>query len=343
MGPLTRPCLLLLLLGRLSLLALPLLLGTCLSSLWSPPFPSRAPTLISPSLIKVRCSLTLILSPITIWYSGLMALFLIPSGKGGSGILAYSSYCGTEATLSFSAARICSSFSAEACTIPHALCWSLQHQKVCCLSSLLLLSDSFCPLLHLSFYLELCGRSGRNCLFSPPVLYVTVGLGHSFLLGNNAANELARRGVLFAPSAIPCSLSPLISCIHSSPFSDWRCTVSLKFFDTQVLSIFTEELVLPDHARCVLSRLRCNGHSLLLSSCLSTIGRIENSSCSACRHSSQDTSHLILHCPCVDSLCCSPFGDSLSLYNIWSRPWKIARLLGLHGLPPCLHPSKGVW
>ena len=49
--------------------------------------------------------------------------------------------------------------------------------------------------------------------------------------------------------------------------------------------------MLPRHARCVLSRLRCNGHSLLLSSYLSGIGRIENPSCSACGHSSQDTSH----------------------------------------------------
>ena len=35
--------------------------------------------------------------------------------------------------------------------------------------------------------------------------------GHSFLPGNDAADELARRGALFAPSAIPCSLSSLIS------------------------------------------------------------------------------------------------------------------------------------
>ena len=27
-----------------------------------------------------------------------------------------------------------------------------------------------CPLLHLSSYLKLCDRSGRNCPFSPPVL-----------------------------------------------------------------------------------------------------------------------------------------------------------------------------
>ena len=160
--------------------------------------------------------------------------------------------------------------------------------------------------------------------------------------GNDAADELARRGALLLPSAIPCSLSLLIARIHSCLFSDWRCTVSSKYFDTHVPSISTEELVLPRHARCVLSRLRCNGHSLLLGSHLSRIGRIENSSCSACGHLSQDISHLILHCPAADSLRRSLFGDSLSLYDHWSRPWGVVRLLGLHGLPPCPHPSEGV-
>ena len=91
-----------------------------------------------------------------------------PFGKGGSGVLANCSLCGTEATLSFSAGPVCSSFSAEACAILHALCWSRQHQQVCDFSSVLLLSDSFCsrrPVL--SCYLKLCGRSGRNCLHSP--------------------------------------------------------------------------------------------------------------------------------------------------------------------------------
>ena len=32
------------------------------------------------------------------------------------------------------------------------------------------LSSPPCPLLHLSSYLKLCGRSGRNCLLSPSVL-----------------------------------------------------------------------------------------------------------------------------------------------------------------------------
>ena len=68
-----------------------------------------------------------------------------------------------------------------------------------------------------------------------------------------------------------------LSSYHSYPllsFLDWRHTVSSKFFDTQVTLISTEELVLPRHARCVLSRLCCIGHSLLLGSCLSSIGRI---------------------------------------------------------------------
>ena len=152
--------------------------------------------------------------------------------------------------------------------------------------------------------------------------------GHTFLPGNDAADELARRGALLAPSAIPCSLSPLISRIHSRLFSDWRRSVSSKFFDTQVSSISTEELVLPRYARCVPSRLRCNGHSLLLGSHLSRIGKIENPSCSACGHSSQDISHLILRCPATDSLRRSLFGGSLSLYDLWSRPWELPGFWG---------------
>ena len=93
-------------------------------------------------------------------------------GKGGSGVLATCSLCGTGATLSFSAGPVCSSFSAEACAILHALCWSRQRQQVChfflfssCLT--LVLTSPPCPFLHLFSYLKLCGRSGRNCLLSP--------------------------------------------------------------------------------------------------------------------------------------------------------------------------------
>ena len=54
--PLTRSYFFLLPLGRLFLLAFPLLLGTCLCLPWSPPFLLHAPALISLSLAKVRHS-----------------------------------------------------------------------------------------------------------------------------------------------------------------------------------------------------------------------------------------------------------------------------------------------
>ena len=218
-----------------------------------------------------------------------------PFGKGGSGVLANCSLCGTEATLSFSAGPVCSSFSAEVCAILHALCWSRQHHKVCHFSSVLPIYSSIFPLISNSVA-DLVGTVSFSC--SIRLQWIP---GHSFLPGNDTADEQARRGALLAPSAIPCSLSPLISRIHSCLFSDWRRTVSSRFFDTQVPSISTEELVLHRHARCVLSRLRCNGHGLLLGSYLYRIGRIENPSCRACGHSSQDISHLILHCPVTDS------------------------------------------
>ena len=181
----------------------------------------------------------------------------------------------------------------------------------------LALSSPPCSLLHLFFYLNSCQK--LFSLFSSSIRLQWVP-GHSFLPDDDAADELARRGALLVPSAIPCSHSSLISSIHFSPFSDWRRIVSSKFFDTQVPSISTEKLVLLRHARCVLSRLRCNGNSLLLSSYLSRIGRIKNPSCSARGHPAQNTSHLLLHCPATNSLRRSLFGGFLSLYDLCPRP-----------------------
>ena len=274
-----------------------------------------------------------------LWTGGSVAFVF---GKGGSGVLANCSLCGTEATLFFSAGPGCSRFSAEACAILQALCWSRQHQQVCHFFFLfyltLALSSPSCTLFHLSFYLKLCGRSGRNCLLSPPVLS-----GYKGSPGTRFSRETMQ--LMSWPDGkryLHLLQYLVVSRFHSPYFSDWRRTVSSKFFDTQVPSISTEKLVLPRHARCVLPRLRCNGHSLLLSSYLFRIGRIENPSCSAFGQVSEDTSHLILHCPATDSLRRSLFADSLSIYDFWSWPWRLARLLGLHGLPPCLHLSEGI-
>ena len=322
MRPLTRSCFLLLVLGRLLLLALPVLLGICLRSRWSPPFPLHAPALIPLSLAKVRLSPTLTLSSLMIWCFEQTALFLFLLAKAAPAFLP------TALSVALKPAPLCKLFAGLDNTIKSAIFVLFSHYLTLVLSSppSFLLSQTLWQYWQELFFLSFC--SIRLQWFP----------GYLFLPRNDAADELARRGVLLVPSAIPCSLSPLISRL----ISDWRRSVSSKFFDTQVPSISTDELVPPRHARCVLSRLRCNGHSLLLGSYFSRIGRIENPSRSACGHSSQDSTHLIVHCPATDSLRRSVFGDSLSLYDLWSRPWGVAWLLGLHGLPPCPHPSEGV-
>ena len=217
-----------------------------------------------------------------------------------------------------------------------ALRWSRQHQQVYHFSSPLALTLPFCPLPRLSFNLKFSGTSDRSCLQSPPALSGHNGSPYTHFFQGTTQLMSWPNGERYS-----CPLQPLflISRIQSSLFSDWRRIVSSKFFDTQVSLDPTEELVSPRHAYCGLFRLRCNGHSLLLSSYLFRIGRIEKPSCSACGHSSQNTSHLILHNPAMDSLRCLLFGDSLSLFDLRSRPWGVARLLRLQGLPQCPHSS----
>ena len=236
--------------------ALHLLLGICLLSPWSPLSPLRALVLISLFLAKVRLSPTLTLSPFTTWYSGLTPLFLFLLAKAAMAYL--------PITLSVAQRPLFLSQQAQ-----YAQVFPLKPAPFCTLFAGLGSTNKSAISLLFPSYLTLA-LSSPPSFFFPQTLWqelfshysCSIRLhwdpGHSFLPGNDAADGLARRRALLAPSAIPCSHSPFISRIHSDLFSDWKRTVSSKFFDTQVPAISTEELVLPRQGRCALSRLRCN-------------------------------------------------------------------------------------
>ena len=147
------------------MLTLSLLLGTCFPILLSPLFPLHAPALISITLVKVRLSLTLTLSHLTIWYlDRRLCSFSFWQRRLWRTCQLLS---GTEAILSFSAGPACSSFSAETCAILQALCWSRKHHKSA--TSLHLPSESRSVLFSI-FPFTAISLVGRNCLLSPPVL-----------------------------------------------------------------------------------------------------------------------------------------------------------------------------
>ena len=211
------------------------------------------------------------------WYSGQTALFLFLLARAAPAFLPTALSVALRPLFSFRQAQFAPVFwlkPAPFCTLFAGLGTTNKSAISLIFSSCLTLVLSSPPSFLLSQTLWQIWQ--ELSFFSSCFIRLQWVPGHSFLPGNDTADELARRGALLAPSAIPSSLSPLIS--------DWRRTVSSKYFDTQVPSISTEELVLPRHARCVLSRLRCNGHRFLLGSYLSRIGRIENPSCSACGH-----------------------------------------------------------
>ena len=175
MRPLTRSCLLLLVLRRLFLLALPHLFGICLRSTWSPPFPLHALALIPLFLAKVRLSPTLTLSPLMIWCFGQTALFLFLLARAVPAFLPTAVSVALRPLFPFRQAQyvqvfplkpapFCTLFAGLTNTIKPAISLLFSYYLT------LVLSSPPCPLLHISCYLKLCSRSGRNCLLFSPVL-----------------------------------------------------------------------------------------------------------------------------------------------------------------------------
>ena len=268
MRPLTRSCFLLLSLKRLFLLALSFLHRICPFSLWSPLFSLHVPALIIHSFAKVRLSLSLTLSHLTIWCFGLTALLLLATVAPA--YLPTALCVALRPLFSFQQAQYVQVFllkPAPFCTLFSGL-GSTNKPAI----SPLLLSESRSVLATLSspplfLYLKLFGRSGRNCLLTPPVLSGYNGSPDTHFSRGTTRLMSWPDGESYLRPLQFLVISLLLSVVSTLYlFSDWRRTVSSKFFDTQVPSISTEELVLPRHTRCVRSHLRSNGHSLLLSS-----------------------------------------------------------------------------
>ena len=279
---------------------------------------------------------------VTVWTDGSVSGSF---GPGGAGVFAECSRCNTTTSLSFSAGGCASSYTAESCAIAHALDWCVSHQSACSFKSILLLSDSKSVLCSIS--------TPPSYLLSNTLVHILVSLsnlsqskdihlqwipGHSFLHGNDLADGLAKIGATLAAQSVPVSLSPMTSFFRFSLYTMWRHGIRSKFFDHRIPAVSSEELFLPRSARCALSRLRCNGHSPLLASYMHRIGRAETSSCSACGADPQDTTHLVLNCPSYDHLRQVIFGHPPTITDLWSRPWGVARMLGLRGVEPCPHP-----
>ena len=155
MRPLTRSCFLLFVLGRLFLLALPFLPEIC---------PIH------------RAALAHLGSfPLMIWRSGQTAVFLFLLARAAPAFLPTALSVVLRPLFPFQQDRYVQVFPlmpAPFCT----LFADLGSTNKCTISLLfssyltLLLSLPPFPLLRLSYYLKLCGRSGRNCLLSHPVL-----------------------------------------------------------------------------------------------------------------------------------------------------------------------------
>ena len=235
MRPPTRLYFLLLPLGRLFLPAIPLLFGTCIYLLWSPPSSLHALALIPLSLAKVRLSLTLTFSPSRsgALYRRLFSFFFWQ--RAALAYLPTALYVALRPHFPFQQAQYVQVFPLKPAPFYKLFAGLGSTNKSATpllLSSYLtlVLSSLPFPLLHFSFYLKLFGRFDRNCLLSPPVLSGYNGSPDTrFSRGATRLMSWPDGERYLRPMQSLCSLSPLISRIDSFLFSDWRRTVSSKF------------------------------------------------------------------------------------------------------------------
>ena len=236
------------------------------------------------------------LSDIQVWTDGSVSSLF---GPGGAGVYVTCCQCNTSNSLSFSPGPISSSFTAETFALKQGLDWCTSQLMTCKFQSVLFLTDSQSALSILSSapsYLlpESLWNvwSLTSSLSNNTTLSFQWVPGHAGLPGNEKADSLAKAGASLPTIAIPCPLPPVVAKVRYSQYRNWRRHISHSHLNLQVPEVSSEELLFFRPNRCELSRLRCHGHSLLLSSYLHRISRKENCACSACGHPLQELNHL---------------------------------------------------
>ena len=127
------------------------------------------------TLAKVRLSPILTLSPLIVWCFGQTALFLFLLAKAAPAFLPTALSVALTPLFPFRQVQYVQVFPLKPApfrTLFDGLSSTIKSaiSFLCSYYLTLVLSSPPCPLLHLSSYLKLYGRSGRNCLLSPPVL-----------------------------------------------------------------------------------------------------------------------------------------------------------------------------
>ena len=224
-------------------------------------------------------------SHIQVWTDG-----SVPSlfGPGGAGVYVTCSKCNTSNSLSFSTGPIASSFTAETFALKQGFDWCTSDFTICKFQSVLFLTDSHSAL---SFPL-----SAPSCFLPKSLLNVwslvsslsnktTLSFqwvpGHAGLPGNENADLLAKAGASLSTNAMSCPLPSVVAKVRYFQYHNWRHHISHSYMNHQIPEVSSEELLLSCPLRGELSRLRCHGNSLLLSSYIRRISRKESSACSA--------------------------------------------------------------
>ena len=268
-------------------------------------------------------------SDIQVWTDG-SSLF----GPGGAGVYVTCSKCNTSYFLSFSSGPIASSFTAETFALKQGLVWCTSHLMICKFQSVLFLTDSQSALSILSSapsYLlpeslwnvwSLASSLSNNTTLS--FQWVP---GHAGLPGNEKADLLAKTGASLPTDAIPCPLPPVIAKVRYSQYRNWRRHIShshLNFKSPKSLrrNFFLAQYAVSSPVFAAMATVFFYPHIFT-----GSVGRrilIVVPVDTLYRTSIISSSTVLPLNPFVN-LSLAPL--SLSLFDPWSRPWGVARLL----------------